>query len=164
MKKIACVFGKICGGMEQCVGYMIFVAAVLAAVNAILRRFAGVSWSAAEEICTYLCVLSVFLGQPGLEITDGQLTIDIFNSTVKSEAVKQAIFVIRGIITVVVFALLFYAGLSQIQSTYQHNVVTNVLHIPRFLLYIVVNACYGMVILSWVAIFLNGRRPVKDAA
>ena len=162
MKKIVGGFNKMCAGMQQVVGFMLFFAAILAAINAVMRKFAGVSWQPAEEVCTYLCLLGVFIGLPKIELEDGELSIDVFNEIVKNEKLKQAIFLIRGAITILCFGLLFVAGITQIQNTYAHNVVTSVLHIPRFLLYIVVDACYGLVILSWIAIYLNKGRPVKD--
>lgn len=162
MKKLISGFNKICGGMQQLVGFMLFVAAILAAINAVMRKFAGISWTPAEEVCTYLCLLSVFIGLPKLEIGDDELSIDIFNNSIKNEKLKKVVFLIRGIITMICFGLLFWAGISQIQNTYANHAVTSVLHIPRYLLYIVVDACYAIVIFSWIAIFLNKGRPVKD--
>jgi TRAP-type C4-dicarboxylate transport system permease small subunit len=155
------MFDKIAGGLKKSYsglamvsGFMLATATLLAAINAIMRYGfnAGMPWS--EELCTYFCILLTFLILGWLEITDNQLKIDIFNTSVKNELVKKTVFIIRGIITVGIYIILLKSGLNTIKSTYNTQAVTYILHLPRYMLYFVVAAAYGLVILGWSAILL----------
>ncbi len=156
-KKIVGVLKRLYNALGMFGGFMLAVSTFLAALNAILRYGfkAGMPWS--EEVCTYLCILLTFLAISWLETEDRHLSIDIFNTTVKSEVVKKIIYIVRGIITLGIFAILIKSGFGTIKSTFQTQAVTYVLQIPRYILYTIVVGSYALFIIGWLAILFCNR-------
>jgi TRAP-type C4-dicarboxylate transport system permease small subunit len=153
---------RIFNAMGMAAGLLMGFATLLAAVNAICRYALNHSIVWAEELSTYICVLIVFVALAWMESEDRQLKIDIFNEKVKNEALKRAIFVLRGLVTLAIFALLIYSGFHTIVSTYNTHSVTYVLKIPRFILYIFVVFSYVFASIGWLGVLLlNKGRTFK---
>jgi TRAP-type C4-dicarboxylate transport system permease small subunit len=107
-------------------------------------------------------VILVFLVQPWLEAADEQLTIGILGSRLKNEALKKVIFIVRGIITVVIFYYLVQFGIYVAEKAYVNKTVTYVLQFPRYILYAITTGIFGLVILEWLAvIFVNKGEKIS---
>lgn len=150
IRKVNAVIGTVAGVF---LGISVF----FATINAFVRYGLGSSFPWAEEFCTYLVVILVFLVQPWLESTDEQLSIGILNSKLKNEKVRKAIFVFRGIITVIIFYFLVKFGIYVIEKAYISKTVTYVLQIPRYILYAITTCIFGLVIVEWLAVILFNK-------
>ena len=149
--------------MARFSGAMILVAAIMACVNVICRKCFNTSLPWTEELCTYICTLVVFLTFAWLETEDQQLCIDLVTATVKNKTVLLALYVLRGIVTLVVTALLIRYGVASIATAFQLGTCTYVMKIPRYAMYCVVVFGYICVMLGWLSvIFLNKGRKFSD--
>ena len=146
--------------MARIAGAMMLVAALLACFNFVSRYFFSHSFSWAEELCTYICTLVVFLTFAWLETEDQQLCIDLVTSTVKNQKVLLVLYILRGIVTLVITALLIRYGISATLTAFQLGTSTYVLKIPRFAMYCVVIFGYICVMLGWLSVLLlnKGRK------
>ena len=143
-------------------GVFLGISVFFATINAFVRYGLGSSFPWAEEFCTYLVVILVFLVQPWLEAADEQLTIGILGSRLKNEALKKVIFIVRGIITVVIFYYLVQFGIYVAEKAYVNKTVTYVLQFPRYILYAITTGIFGLVIVEWLAvIFLNKGEKIS---
>lgn len=154
MKKIGDLFLKINHVMLWICGVFAAFAALLAAVNAILRFTKGSGFAASDEICVQLVALLVFIGMSYLEYTDNHLTIDIFNTYVKNQVIKKIVLYVRGIITIIFDCILIKYGITVTQTAAQRGIVTNVLHFPRSIIYGIVTASMIAAVASWVVILV----------
>ena len=146
--------------LARVAGFMILLAAFFACVNSVSRYFFDHSFSWAEELCTYICTLVVFLTFAYLETEDQQLCIDLLTSTVKNKTALLVLYILRGIVTLVVTAILIRFGFSSMLSAYKLGTVTYVLHLPRYIMYCVVLFGYVCVMLGWLSVLLfnKGRK------
>ena len=146
--------------MANLAGAMMLCAAVFACLNAISRYCFNHSFSWAEELCTYVCTLIVFLTFAWLETEDQQLCIDLLTSTVKNQKVLLALHILRGLVTLVITGLLIKYGLSAAATAFRLGTSTYVLKIPRFAMYCVVLFGYICVMLGWLSVILlnKGRK------
>lgn len=146
--------------MARAAGAMILFAAVFACVNFVSRYCFNHSISWAEEMCTYVCTLAVFLTFAWLETEDQQLCIDLVTSTVKNRKALLVLYVLRGLVTLVTTALLIKYGIAATATSYQLGTSTYVLKIPRFAMYCVVIFGYLCVMLGWLSVifFNKGRK------
>lgn len=140
----------------------IFLSTVLAALNAILRFTVGAGFPWAEEACSYLIVMLVFVGVSYLEYTDNQLCIGVLNGVLKSDKIKNIITIIRGLITIGFMGMLVYYGVQVTQKAYLRDTVTFVLQMPRFILYGIVTLCFIIAILSWLVIIIFKKGAIKE--
>lgn len=145
--------------LARIAGGCVLAASVLACINVFSRKCFNHSFSWAEELCTYVCTLVVFLVFAWLETEDQQLCIDLITSTVKNKTVLLVLYVLRGLVTLVVTALLIKYGIDATATAFQLGTCTYVLKIPRFAMYCVVVFGYICVMLGWLSvIFLNKGR------
>lgn len=141
-------------------GLMVLIAAVMACANFISRYFFHHSFSWAEEACTYMCTLVVFLAFAYLETEDQQLCIDLLTSTLKNKTVLLILYILRGIVTLLVTGILIKYGFASMLTAHKLGTVTYVLHLPRYVLYCVVLFGYACVMLGWLSVLLfnKGRK------
>ena len=132
---------------------LIAFATAVATLNAIVRFF-GVSFTWAEELCSYGIVLMVYLALPYLEGAGDQLTISAIDLWVKGEIGQRILRYIQGIITSVVMVILGYHGLDVMMRAFRRSQVTYVLQIPRGALYAIVLVCILVALLTWIALML----------
>ena len=145
--------------MARVAGALVLLAVILACVNVVSRYCFNHSFSWAEEFCTYLCTLVVFLVFAWLETEDQQLCIDLVTSTVKNKTVLLVLYILRGIVTLVITALLIRYGVTALVKAYDMGTVTYVMKLPRYIMYGVVIFGYVCVMLGWLSVlFLNKGR------
>ena len=145
--------------MARIAGAMMLAAALFACLNVISRYCFSHSFAWAEELCTYICTLVVFLTFAWLETEDQQLCIDLITSTVKNQRVLLILYVFRGLVTLLITGLLIRYGVSATLTAFQLGTSTYVLKIPRFAMYCVVLFGYLCVMLGWLSVlFLNRGR------
>jgi len=146
-------------------GIFLFLSTALAVVNAVMRfsNLGGIAWG--EEVSTLLVVVMVFLSQSFLEYNDDQLCISILQSTLKNDKWKRFFHIIRGLATLFMTGLLLYYAVPVTVKAYERNLVTQVLHFPRYILYGFMIINFVLTIISWLAtIFLAKGKPQKDSA
>ena len=141
-------------------GFMVLFAALFAVVNFVGRYFFDHTFAWAEEMCTYVCTLVVFLTFAYLETEDQQLCIDLVTSTVKNKTVLLVLYILRGIVTMIITGILIKFGFASMLSAYTLGTVTYVLHLPRYIMYCVVLFGYVCVMLGWLSVLLvnKGRK------
>lgn len=146
--------------LARLAGFMVLFAAFFACINVISRYGFKHSITWAEELCTYVCTLVVFLAFAYLETEDQQLCIDLVTSTVKNKTVLLVLYVLRGIVTLVITAILIRYGIASMLTAFNLGTVTYVLKIPRYAMYCVVIFGYICVMLGWLSVLLvnKGRK------
>lgn len=162
MKKVSQFFTKLNHVMLGICGVFIAAATLLAAVNAILRFTIGAGFAFSDELCVYLIATMVFVGMGYLEYTDNHLTIDIFNSTVKNPVIKKIVLYIRGLVTIIFDGMLVYYGIKVTKTAFLRETVTNVMHMPRFIIYAVVTFSMAVALLSWVVILICRKGEFEE--
>ena len=132
------------------------ISALLATVNALSRKFLSVSFPWAEELCTYMIVIAVFLAIPDLELKDKQLCVDLLSNSIKNKYALKVLYIFRGLVIIFLCAIVAKYGLASTITAYQTNTLTYVLQWPRAIFFGIGVASFVIAILSWVAaIFLN---------
>lgn len=146
--------------MAKIAGAMIALASLMACINVVSRYCFHHSFAWAEELCTYMCTLVVFLVFAWLETEDQQLCIDLVTSTVKNKTVLLVLYVLRGIVTLVITAILIRFGIAAILNAFNLGTVSFVLKLPRYIMYCVVVFGYVCVMLGWLSVLLlnKGRK------
>ncbi len=146
--------------MAKISGYAMLCAAVFACINVICRYIFNHSFNWAEEICTYVVVLCVFITFAWLETEDQQLCIDIVTSSVKNKKTLLVLYILRGIVTLVIISILIYFGWSSMLTAQKLGTATYVLKIPRYIMYAIVLVGYVCVWLGWLSVLLlnKGRK------
>ena len=146
-------------------GFFLGVGAVLYTFNSITRLFKyGVPWI--EEYCIYTIVLMVFLMQARLEVRNQQLSISFLADKVKDNPVfSRILFTIRGIVTILVYAVLFWVGIKVIQQNLSYGVVSPILEFPMWIYFTAVETGLALVIVYWVVyLFSNKWEPGDEEA
>lgn len=140
----------------------LLLATILAVLNAILRfaNLGGITW--AEELCTILMILLVYLAQPQLEFGKRQLAISVLQNMLKTDKSRQVLNIIQGVITIVITGVVLYYCFVVFGSAAKYNYVTSVLKIPRTLLYGCMILAYVFVILSWIVTIFAGRGKIEN--
>lgn len=138
-------------------GCFIGISTFVASINGILRYSINFNFPWAEELCTYLVVIMVFMMQPYLETRDEQLCIGFLSAKLKNPLVKKAIFIFRGLITIFILGLLVKYGIAVVERTYETKAVTYMLQIPRYLLYAITTGSFILVILGWLGVILLNK-------
>ena len=134
---------------------------VLTTANTIARYVFNYVIFGSEEACTYSILLLAFLVFPVLEAKNNHLRIDIFDHTVKSSKVKETVYFIRGLFTMGVCGTMAYYGWRVTSVAYKYKSASNVLKIPKEILFGITTLCFVVTFLSWVCIILfNKRRPI----
>lgn len=154
MEKISRFFIKVNRFMLGICGVFIAAATLLASINAILRFTIGAGFTFSDELCVYLVATMVFIAMGYLEFTDNHLTIDIFNSTVKNPVIKKVVLYLRGIVTLIFDGMLIGYGIKVTKTAYLRETVTNVMHMPRFIIYAIVTFSMLVAFLSWIVILV----------
>ena len=132
------------------------VSAVLATVNAVSRKLLSVSFPWAEELCTYMVVIAVFLAIPYLELTDKQLCVDLLSNSIKNKTARKVLYIFRGAVIIFLCAIVAKYGLTSTVTAWQSNTLTYVLQWPRAIFFGIGVASFIIAIASWAAaIFLN---------
>ena len=154
MEKISRFFIKVNRFMLGICVVFIAAATLLASINAILRFTIGAGFTFSDELCVYLVATMVFIAMGYLEFTDNHLTIDIFNSTVKNPVIKKVVLYLRGIVTLIFDGMLIGYGIKVTKTAYLRETVTNVMHMPRFIIYAIVTFSMMVAFLSWIVILV----------
>ncbi|NLY71980.1 MAG: TRAP transporter small permease [Clostridiales bacterium] len=148
---------KIRGAMDKFLNALIVistvflgVALVLYTINSLARLFkVGVPWI--EEYCIYSVVFIVFLIQAKLEFRDEHLSIAFLAEKVKNNPIpRRILFTIRGIVSIVVYVILFKEGLAVIQQNLSYGVVSPILSFPMGIYFTLINICFVLVIIYWI--------------
>jgi TRAP-type C4-dicarboxylate transport system permease small subunit len=135
---------------------LLCISVFFSTINAICRSVFSISLPWAEELCTYLVVLVVFLAIPYLEFSNSQLSIGILDAKLKNPLSKKIIYILQGAVIIVIMSILVYYGVSVTQNAYINNIVTYVLRLPRAFFFSVAVASLILVIINWVTIiFFN---------
>jgi TRAP-type C4-dicarboxylate transport system permease small subunit len=113
--------------------------------------------SLAEELCTYLVVIGTFMVFPALELSDTQLTIGVLSSVIKNRTFHKVLFIIRGLVVMVISGVIVKFGIASTQAAHAANTMTYVLKWPKADLFAVAVACFVLMIVAWVAIFLFNK-------
>ena len=130
--------------------------ALLATVNAVSRKFLSVSFPWAEELCTYLVVIAVFMAIPYLELKDKQLCVDLLSNSIKNKYLLKVLYIFRGVVIIFLCVIVAKYGLASTITAYQTNTLTYVLQWPRAIFFGIGVASFILAIVSWAAaIFLN---------
>lgn len=137
------------------------MSAVLATYNALARMFAsGVPW--AEELCSYLVVLMVYLSIPFLEFTGDQLCITAIDSIVKKRSGQRILNYLRGILTGASMLMLSYYGYEVMLKAFKRNQLTYTLNIPKGYLYAIAAGCLFITVLLWLVIMTCNKGEFAD--
>lgn len=140
---------------------LMMVSVVLATVNALARKFLSTSFAWAEELCMYSVVMGFFMSIPYLELKRKQLSVDVIRSVIHNETVHKVMYLLYGVVEIALFIILIRFGIISTQAAIVSGVTTNYMHIPKYILYIVVIATFVCSLLSWVAILLNKGESYK---
>lgn len=138
-------------------GALVLAAALLACINVVSRYCFDHSFSWAEELCTFVCTLIVFLTFAYLETEDQQLCIDLVTSMVKNQKILLVLYILRGIVTLVITALLVKYGIDSTLSAFDLGTRTYVMKLPRFVMYGVAVFGYACVMLGWLSVLLMNK-------
>jgi len=139
-------------------GLFVGVSTFLAAINAILRYSGVGAFPWAEELCSYLVVLMVFLSLPYLEFTGQQLTIDIFQTYVKNKTIRVIAKWINGLVTAVFLGLLTYYGFFVTRTAFIRQTKTAVLQMPRYIIYAIIVISFAVAVISWIVLLTAGKK------
>ncbi len=162
MKKISNIFLKINRIALAICGCFCAAATLLAAINAILRYTIGAGFVFSDELCVYLIACMVFIALGYLEFTDNHLTIDIFNSVVKNPIIKKIVLYVRGGITMIFYIILIHHGLEMTTKAFTRHIVTNVLRMPRGIIYLIVVVSMILAVASWVVIMICRKGEFEE--
>lgn len=134
-----------------------------AAFNAISRFFFHLTFSWAEELCTYCVVLMVYLAIPHLEGCGDQLCITAIDLWVKNKTAQRILNYIRGLITSAALVILGWHGFDVMLKAFKRNQVTYTLQIPKGALYAAAMACLIITVIVWIVLMLCNKGDFDDA-
>ena len=154
-------FHKIFTGMRWIAAFMLFVATVITAFNTITRYLLGFVIYGSEELCAYIVLLMAYMLFPIMETENHHLKIDIFSSSSVNQKLKNAVYVVRGIITIFIFAVLCYYGWQVISTAAKFQSASPSLRIPKAYVFGLMETFFVITVLGWLCIlFINKRRPL----
>lgn len=133
------------------------VGVLLTTVNAICRKFANFTFPWAEELCTYMIVMAVFLIIPYLELSDGHLSVGIIESVIPNKVFNKILFIFKGILILVIFVLIVRYGYAATVNAHISNTMTYVLKWPRSIFFGVAVVSFVLSIISWLSIFILNK-------
>lgn len=148
-------------GLRVAVVIFYSIATVLTTINAISRYVFRYVIFGSEELCSYSILLVAFLMFPIIEAKNGHLRIDIFDTVSKNEKLKKIVYIIRGIFTMGICGTLVFYGWRVTMVAYRYKSASNVLKIPKDILFGVTTLCFVFAIIGWLCILIfNKRRPL----
>ena len=127
-----------------------------------MRYTVGTGFAFSDEACVYLIAVMVFIASGYLEFTDNHLTIDIFNSTVKNPVIKKIVLYVRGIITMVFYGILIKYGFTVTQTAFKRQMVTNVIRMPKGIIYGAVTISLVLAVISWVVLLICRKGEFEE--
>ena len=144
-------------------GFLLFVSAMLAAINALCRYVLKFSLSFGDEVCIYSIIIAVFCIQSRLEWRGEQLSINVLDSFLNKSAIgKNLMFWIRAVATITVWCLMTRVGIGIIVRNYEIKSVTTFLQAPMWTIYTAYTLGMALILLAWV--FLIQRKATGRAA
>lgn len=136
-----------------------FFATILTCINAVSRYVFNYVIFGSEELCTYTILILSFLVFPIIEAEGLHLKIDVFNSLVKSEKVKEVVRVIQGFVTMGICGIIAYYGWQVTRVAHMYASASPTLKIPKDIVFGITTASFVIAILGWICvIFINRRR------
>ena len=138
-------------GLSGISATLLFIATVLSAYNSFARVVlnTGVTWI--EELACYVAGFIMFIMLPVLEYNDQQLSIAFLDEKLKKYPLgRKIIFWIRGIVTIVLYAILVRAGVGVFQRNFDIGAKSPILEFSYGTLYLILWICLVLVIVAWL--------------
>lgn len=157
MDRLISIVSKIMSAVVYSGAVMMMVSVVLATINALARKFLNTSFPWTEEICMYLVVMGFFFTIPYLTLKGDQLSVDLLRSLVKNKLVIKIFYIFFGCLELALFIMLVKFGLISTSAAEKSGVLTNYMHLPKYLLYGTVVVTYSLSILSLLASFILNK-------
>ncbi len=155
------LFRKMFNSLHVISAAIFLFATALTAINAITRYCFHYVIFGSEELCTYSVLIMSFLMFPIMEAEDKHLSVDIFSTNVKNQTFKEIVFVIRGFITMGLFAILIYYGYKVTATAAKYASASPTLQMPKDIVFGITTASFVFAILGWICIiFFNKRRAL----
>ncbi|NLY71355.1 MAG: TRAP transporter small permease [Clostridiales bacterium] len=129
---------------------------LLAVINALCRKFLSTGFPWAEELCTYLVVMMLFLSLPYLEQKHEHLSINILVSNIKNKVALKIVRLFHGIWTLLIMIIMLRYAIIISINMYQTNIVTYVLRIPRVIFFSNVVIGFALIIVVWACVLIRG--------
>ena len=144
-------------------GIFCLLSTLLNCVNVFLRYVLNRPLNIADELSLYLVVVMVFVCMPFLELHDDQLCISTILSIVKSDKWRRVLVYVRGVVTLALTAVMAVVGFDVAKRSYDRNVITAVLRLPKGMLYGIVAVCFIIAAISWILIMTRKGAYLNDA-
>jgi TRAP-type C4-dicarboxylate transport system permease small subunit len=128
---------------------------LLNSANAFMRYVFNSPIVFGDELAMYCVILMVFLTLPFLELHNEQLSISFILGPVKSEKGRTILIYFRGLVTLGLTSLMVIAGYDATMRSFNRNVITAILRLPKGALYGIVVVCFIIAAVSWILIMLR---------
>lgn len=136
---------------------------VLSVINVFLRYGLGTGWVWADEFSIYIVIVMVFLYQCNLEYRDDQLSISVLAEVFSDKPkILKAMYFFRMAVTFLLYGILIRSGFSLISQNMKFQAMTPVMHVPLWILSLVVTIGLILVLVYWIVKFLpEGKKEGK---
>ena len=147
---------------------LLMASTILATLNAVTRKFfpgfGGFTW--AEELCSYCCVLMLFIGCAYLELTNKHLMIGVVVTLIRNDkaraVVERVLRILRGAVTLFLLGIVVRYGFVVLQNMYTGNLVTYALRWPKLYFFIPMLVGFVMVLIVWASILVINKGKEID--
>ena len=136
----------------------LLAATALTCVNAVTRYTLGFVIFGSEELSSYLVMSMVFLVFPSIEARGIHLSVDVFDSVVKSQRIKTIALIFRGIIISGMLAILVQYVYRVTAVQIRYSAATSALRMPSSIFFSVMMLSFALGIVSWVCIIVFNKR------
>ena len=143
-------------------GILCLFSMLIGSVNAIMRYFfnSPIVWG--DELAAYCVIIMVFITMPYLELTDDQICIGFITGVVKSKKWLKFLEYFRSVIGLGITVVMVIVGYDAAQRSFNRNVITAVLRMPKGILYGIVTACYAIAAIVWILIMARKGVYIRD--
>jgi len=137
---------------------------VLSVINVFLRYGFGTGWIWADEFSIYIVIVMVFLYQCNLEYRDDQLSISVLAEMFSGRPiVLKVMYFFRMAVTFLLYGILIRSGFALIKQNLKFQAMTPVMHVPLWILSLVVTIGLMLVLVYWIVKFLpEGKKEGEN--
>jgi len=145
------------------IGGVIILVMMVAITGASLSRYLlGHAVATVTELSVYSLLLITFLGSPLLSRTNGHVSVDLLSTFFKGKGkVFHAIFT-NGLSFLVTILLSWYGLKNTISSYASNEIVVDILHTPKYLLYLIITIGFFLMAVSFLSKTLEMIKIPKE--
>ena len=156
------LFAKIEGTVSRVGAFLLFVATILASINAICRYGLSFSMAWADEVTLFSIVISVFLMQCRLEARGEQLSINVLEPFLgKSSLGRNLMFWVRGVVIIGIWIILVIEGWDIITMNFALKTVTSLLLFPMWIIFAAYTLGMALILVAWIWLIQKKARGLS---